>query len=177
MGSLYFLFMSPFVFTCGGFSGVGGVIMTGLNHDKNLSALSGPLFSPSELARSQTTSLPYFRQKYWPASARPHVSLHQFIQLVMIVQGFKNYPIQATAFVMAYVADMKGIFLIVEKFDSVLWSLCSCLWDLNLVCVISILNGSNIKLGIPWNVHDLRFTGFSWTVILHPGGSIVVLLK
>ena len=34
-----------------------------------------------------------------------------------------------------------------------------------------------LNLGTPWNTHDLHFPGFLRTIILHPGGTIGVILK
>ena len=44
MVTLSLILLIPFGFTYGGFSWVGGVIMTGLNCGEHLGALSGPLF-------------------------------------------------------------------------------------------------------------------------------------
>ena len=44
MGYIYLILLNPFVFYCGGFDGVGSVIMDGLNCDERLDALSVPPF-------------------------------------------------------------------------------------------------------------------------------------
>ena len=116
LGSIYFIPLGLFGFAHGGFAGVGGVIITVLSHSKRLGELSGPLFFSLGAICVSHRFIYFFSDKIL-TSCRKAAHFPSPISLITdACTFFKNFPISVTSFVMAPIADTKGILVDCRKF-------------------------------------------------------------
>ena len=119
---LFWCRLSIFVFpaSIGGVVGADGVIIAGLKHSKHLGALSGLIMFTLRAGTTSHHDVCFFLVKILTICCKA-TSFSSPIYLIGVASTRfdRHFPILETAFIIAYVVDMKNILFEFGKFDHV----------------------------------------------------------